>query len=182
MTDDIKDRALALVLSLADGPHDQAMWKRVLDLASEAEAAEKKWRVRVVMHTEPMARNECDRRAEMIRDREDGEWAQTVDVVPAEAPLVPPRADVAEAVELLRGVVWEDRPDQWSEEIHDAFPTRSGSHEEYADAMRMVGNRRSKGALVALVNWLLVELNRKHTTLVGVADKLRKARTRRDRS
>jgi hypothetical protein len=51
---------------------------------------------------------------------------------------------------------WEDTPDEWTEEIDAAFPTRSGSHEEYATALRMVGNRHSKGALVALVNWLLV--------------------------
>ena len=55
---------------------------------------------------------------------------------------------------------WGDREDEWSEAIDAAFPTRSGSHEEYAVAARMVGNRHSKGALIALVNWLLVE-NRK---------------------
>lgn len=49
-----------------------------------------------------------------------------------------------------------DVKDEWSEQISEAFPTRSGSHEHYAEAMRMVGNRHSKGELVALVNWLLV--------------------------
>lgn len=54
---------------------------------------------------------------------------------------------------------WDsDKADSWSEKINAAFPTRSGSHEEYATAMQMVGNRYSKGSLVALVNWLLVEL------------------------
>ena len=51
---------------------------------------------------------------------------------------------------------WDDRTDEWTEQIKEAFPTRSGSHEHYAEAMRMVGNRHSKGELVALVNWLLV--------------------------
>ena len=55
---------------------------------------------------------------------------------------------------------WIDEPDEWSPAIRAAYPTRSGSHEEYALAMKMVGNRHSKGELVALVNWLLVE-NRK---------------------
>ena len=55
---------------------------------------------------------------------------------------------------------WEDTDDEYSDAIREAFPTRSGSHEEYAIAMKMVGNRYSKGELVALVNWLLVE-NRK---------------------
>lgn len=51
---------------------------------------------------------------------------------------------------------WEDKGDEWSEAIDAAFPTRSGSHEQYAIAMKMVGNRYSKSALVELVNWLLV--------------------------
>lgn len=56
--------------------------------------------------------------------------------------------------------IWDDKPDEWTAAIDEAFPTRSGSHEAYATAMRMVGSRRSKGALVALVNWLLVRLER----------------------
>ena len=58
-------------------------------------------------------------------------------------------------------VAWADDEDEWSGKIRDAFPTRSGSHEEYGIAMRMVGNRHSKGELVSLVNWLLVELNKR---------------------
>ena len=52
---------------------------------------------------------------------------------------------------------WKDQEDEWSERIRAAFPTRSKSFKEYAVAMQMVGNRRSKGELVALVNWLLLE-------------------------
>lgn len=51
---------------------------------------------------------------------------------------------------------WDDELDEWTPAIEEAFPSRSGSHEEYAIAMRMVGNRRSKRELAALVNWLLV--------------------------
>ena len=51
----------------------------------------------------------------------------------------------------------ENERDEWSDAILAAFPTRSGSHAEYGTAMRMVGNRRSKGELVALVNYLLVK-------------------------
>lgn len=53
---------------------------------------------------------------------------------------------------------WVDTKDEWTLEIDKAFPTRSGSHDEYATAMEMVHNRHSKGELVALVNWLLVRL------------------------
>jgi hypothetical protein len=61
----------------------------------------------------------------------------------------------------LRAVrTWEDKPDEWTEEVKAAYPTRSGSHAEYGVAMQMVGNRRGKVELVALVNWLLVLLAR----------------------
>lgn len=53
---------------------------------------------------------------------------------------------------------WGDRDDEWTPQIDAAFPTRSGSHDEYATAMRMVSARHSKHALVALVNWLLVRI------------------------
>jgi hypothetical protein len=56
----------------------------------------------------------------------------------------------------LNAIRWEEKTDEYSDAINVAFPTRSGSHAEYAKAMTMVGNRHSKGELVALVNWLLV--------------------------
>lgn len=52
---------------------------------------------------------------------------------------------------------WEDQPIPEDEAIKAAHPTRSGQHETYQEAMRLVGAKRSKGALVELVNWLLVE-------------------------
>jgi hypothetical protein len=55
---------------------------------------------------------------------------------------------------------WQDAKDEWTEAIRAAHPSRSESHGEYGIAMRMVGNRHSKGELVALVNWLLVERRR----------------------
>lgn len=53
---------------------------------------------------------------------------------------------------------WEDVDDEWAAAIKAAHPTRSGSHDEYETAMKMVGHRHSKGELVSLVNWLLVRL------------------------
>jgi hypothetical protein len=80
--------------------------------------------------------------------------------------------DTSEAYDELRALLqdvwalasgWEDVTDEWTEQIREAFPTRSGSHEHYAEAMRMVGHRHSKGELAALVNWLLVRCdNRPH--------------------
>jgi hypothetical protein len=63
-----------------------------------------------------------------------------------------------EHIEIETALGWEDVKDEWTDDINQAFPTRSGSHEEYAVAMKMVGHRHSKGELVALVNWLLVRI------------------------
>lgn len=55
-------------------------------------------------------------------------------------------------------IPWEDADDEWSKAI-DAT-TRAETYEEYATAMKMVGHRHSKDALVALVTWLLARLKR----------------------
>lgn len=49
----------------------------------------------------------------------------------------------------------DDKPLPEDEAIEAAFPTRSGRHDLYQEAMRLVGARYSKGGLVALVTWLL---------------------------
>lgn len=62
----------------------------------------------------------------------------------------------ATAAPALQPELWHDeKQDQWSPEIEAAHPMKTGAHAEYAMALEMVGNRRSKGALVALVCWLL---------------------------
>jgi len=53
---------------------------------------------------------------------------------------------------------WEDKPIPEDKEIEDAHPLITGRHDLYAEAMRMVGAKRSKGSLVELVNWLLYRL------------------------
>lgn len=50
---------------------------------------------------------------------------------------------------------WEDGSLPEDEQIRAAHPVRSGRHDLYAEAVRMVGAKRSKYALVELVNWLL---------------------------
>lgn len=62
---------------------------------------------------------------------------------------------IAKAQSELMSLSWDDRPLPEDKEIEAAFPTRSGNHEAYGEAMRLVGACRSKGRLVALVNWLL---------------------------
>jgi hypothetical protein len=62
--------------------------------------------------------------------------------------------------EVLRingaGGEWHDvKEDQWTPEIEAAHPLRSKNYKAYETALEMVGNRRSKGALVKLVCWLL---------------------------
>lgn len=49
-----------------------------------------------------------------------------------------------------------DQPLPEDEAIKAAHPLRSGRHDLYGEAMRLVGAKHSKAALVELVNWLLV--------------------------
>lgn len=51
----------------------------------------------------------------------------------------------------------DDEPLPEDEAISAAHPMRTGRHELYGEAMRLVGARHSKGALVDLVNWLLTD-------------------------
>jgi hypothetical protein len=77
--------------------------------------------------------------------------------------------------QLLRACqadTWEDVDDEWSESIKRAHPTRSGSHDAYSVAMKMVGHRHSKGELVSLVNWLLLRISRADDELVGLQNDL----------
>lgn len=60
----------------------------------------------------------------------------------------------------------DDLPLPEDNEIRAAHPTRTGRHDLYAEAMRLVGAKRSKGALVDLVVWLL---HRASTSARGVA-------------
>lgn len=54
-----------------------------------------------------------------------------------------------------------DTPLPEDDDIKAAHPLRSGRHDLYAEAMRLVGARHSKAGLVELVNWLLVRIDRK---------------------
>lgn len=56
--------------------------------------------------------------------------------------------------------IWtdDDKPLAEEADIVAAHPTNSGSDETFVEALRMVGAKRSKYGLVALVNWLLVRL------------------------
>jgi hypothetical protein len=42
--------------------------------------------------------------------------------------------------------------------IKAAHPTRSGRHDLYQEAMRLVGERHEKAQLVELVTWLLLRI------------------------
>jgi hypothetical protein len=74
----------------------------------------------------------------------------TIDTMQKETLEFRDRAVAAEA-KLAEYERWSNILDEWEDDIRAAFPTRSGSHEEYDTAMRMVSNRHSKHELVALV-------------------------------
>lgn len=54
---------------------------------------------------------------------------------------------------------WGDKPLPEDDAIHAAHPIQTGRHDLYQEAQRMVGAKRSKGALVELVNWLLHDID-----------------------
>lgn len=55
-------------------------------------------------------------------------------------------------------MTWDDdKPLPEDAEISAAHPLRSGRHDLYQEAMRLVGARHSKFALVDLVTWLLLK-------------------------
>lgn len=60
-------------------------------------------------------------------------------------------------IRALREESAEDKPIPEDAAIEAAHPVNSGSHDTYGEAMRLVGAKHSKAALVALVNWLLME-------------------------
>lgn len=62
---------------------------------------------------------------------------------------------------MVEDLTWSDGPLPEDEQIQAAHPVRSGDHETYAEARRLVGARHSKHALIDLVNWLLHEAKRK---------------------
>lgn len=55
---------------------------------------------------------------------------------------------------------WMDRDDELTPAIDAAHPMTTGDHDTYAKAMKLVGNRHSKYALVRLVNYLLADKKR----------------------
>ncbi len=63
---------------------------------------------------------------------------------------------------------WDDKQLPEDKEIDDCHPSRTGKHELYAEAMRLVGARHSKGGLVELVNWLLHRTDRMSRLLDAV--------------
>lgn len=67
-----------------------------------------------------------------------------------------PVCDGQEQAQLPSGdEPWADQPLPEDADIRAAHHSRTGRHDLYAEASRMVGAKRSKQALVELVNWLL---------------------------
>lgn len=61
----------------------------------------------------------------------------------------------------------DDTPIPEDAEIYAAHPLETGRHDLYNEAMRLVGAKHTKGALVELVNWLLLRLDRSSTFRVA---------------
>lgn len=54
---------------------------------------------------------------------------------------------------------WGDKPIPEDAAIKAAHPVRTKRHDLYQEAQRLVGAKRSKYALVDLVNWLLYDID-----------------------
>lgn len=67
--------------------------------------------------------------------------------------------DLETALRLKGFKPWQDRPTPEDDAIDAAHPLKTGRHDLYAEAMRLVGDRHSKYRLVDLVNWLLSRIS-----------------------
>lgn len=76
-----------------------------------------------------------------------------------EQPILPKRllATISERDARIEELSYspQDKDDQWTDQIKAAHPVKTGSSKHYVTALEMVGNRRGKGALVEMANWLL---------------------------
>ena len=81
---------------------------------------------------------------------------------------------LAEAkAEALQGP-WSDKPDGLTDAVHKAHPVFTKKYDTYTYALELVSNRHSKGALVALVNYLLQQSDEaREKALREAADELR---------
>ncbi len=86
---------------------------------------------------------------------QDDKGDYTVNVTPKHVTSAISELREAIAAQAVEPATSDDKPDEWSAEIDAHHPLTTGAHKQYTAAMQMVGNRRSKGALVDLVCWLL---------------------------
>ena len=84
------------------------------------------------------------------QDRRNDAAITALQAAPARAELV------AAPAAIVQPTQWrDDKPDEWTPLIDASHPMNTGAHKAYATALEMVGNRRSKDALVQLVCWLI---------------------------
>ena len=105
------------------------------------------------------ARWQCDAR---------GEWGLK---------LAAAEAAIAEAQrEITRLKTWTDQDQPLPEDavILAHHPVRNGSDASYIEAMRLVGAKRSKGALVDLTNWLLQRAEAAESALLAAQEQARR--------
>jgi len=76
----------------------------------------------------------------------------------------------AEKQEQGEPVAWNDRKDEWTDEIAAHHPLKTKAYTQWDTAMAMVGARHSKSALVELVCWLLQKSTPQQRTWVGLTD------------
>jgi len=174
-------RSIALSVAIGEDKREVVMsWISACAVFKELEMAIGFGRLQWRAEVSAMLRAAAARAAELVRPGAAAEAPSSEEVAPVAAspasPSDPRDAEIAALRALLEqahavasGSAWGDEPLPEDDAIQAAFPTRSGEHEAYAEALRLVGARRSKSALVELVTWLLVERKRARRDEQGVA-------------
>lgn len=112
-------------------------------------------------------------------DTHDQVSAKTIESLRAErdAALAAQKQAEAEYADLLEPDYSDhDKPIPEDEAIKAAHPIRTGKHAVYVRALEMVSAKHSKGALVEMVNWLLVEIEKHDEVSAKAIESLRAER------
>lgn len=84
------------------------------------------------------------------------------------------------SIPLDRDAPFDDPPRSDDPAIAAAHPMRTGRHDLWAEAMRLVSERHAKYDLVELVNWLLAENAEQRAALIKAETFARRVSLRHD--
>ena len=83
--------------------------------------------------------------------------------------------ELKKALQVATSWTKDDKPIPEDEAIWKAHPLMDGANKTYLEALRMIGAKRSKYALVDLVNWLLLEIEKHKDRVDNLENLIREA-------